>query len=368
MAVDTDAVLQRLEAALKESNAKVLGGEVTSEGNNILVKNFGVEFPSFESPKNLTLRLNNITENEDGSFTVEKLSVDETSLVIDGSQFDIGGIEIEQVYLPVEETPSYTLAYQPYKSISVNNFSIYHGEKPILKAGKSYMSLSDFETGKRIKQHGFIEDISIDMSDMGEDTSVAVKALGYETVDAKVEFTAGIDFSSGIFDLEKFNFHLDDIGTLSMRMQFGGYTLETAKAFSDFSAQQVGDSQAMGLAALGLAQKLTLNKISVRFDDNSITNKLLDLFAAGMQSSRQDIITTASSITQLSLISLQYPDFTLKVSQAVDSYLNAPQSFEVVAAPNQPLPFMMIFGAAQNAMQNPKGLIDMLAVEVSANK
>jgi len=146
-------------------------------------------------------------------------------------------------------------------------------------------------------------------------------------------------------------------------LQLSGYTSEIAKEMAEISAK-ADDSQFATLAMMGLAQQINFNSFSLRFDDQSITNKALDYAAEMLPAGRSDVISMASAMVQFSLANLQHADFSAKVSQAVGTYLNEPRSIEVVAAPSQPLPFMSLFAASQD----PKSLIDMLNVEVNANK
>jgi len=363
LAVDSDAVLKRLEESLNINDIKVLGGEVTTEGNNIIVKNFGIEMAALEGAENLTLRLNDIVEADDGSFTIGKVLIDEAALEIAGDRIDISGLELEQVYLPVKPEPSYTYAYMPYQSVGLKGFTFYKDGKPGFIGGNSHVRVRDFEADKRVKFEGAVDSFSFDIDSFGAEAADGVRQMGYETLSGKIGFSGGSDFEAAIMDVEYFAFSLDNIGTLSMKMQLGGYTKEVAKAAAEIS-EKADDSQATGLALMGLAQQLTFNNFSLRFDDHSITNKILDYAAENMGSSRSDVISMASAMTQFGLGNLQHVEFATKVSQAVGAYLNAPGSIELKATPAQPLPVMVIAGAAQD----PKNLIDVLAVEVNANQ
>jgi len=361
MALDADRVLERLESALNANNFTVTGGDVTTEGNNIIVENFGIETASLDDGVNLTLRLNDVVEDSNGSITIGRLLVDDSSLKITAERIDFVGFEIEQLYLPEESEALSANAYQPYKSIGVKGFTLYEGEKPIFNGGNSYARVSDFEAGKKIGYQGSIESFSFAVENLGGEPAQGMQDMGYETITGKVEFSGKANYESSLLDIENIAFTLDNIGTLSVQLQLGGYTSEVAESIA--SLKTIEDSNAGGLALIGLGQKLNFNSFSLRFDDNSLTNKVLDYVAKNMGSSRADVVSMASAVVQFGMAGIQHADFTLKVSQEIGSYLNAPTSIEVTAKPAQPLPLMMIAGAAQD----PKGLIDMLNVDVGAN-
>jgi len=360
-ALDTDVVLQRLEAVLNNNNITVVGGNVTAEGNNIIVENFDIEMDALEGTDNLTLRLNDVVEGDNGSFTIGKLSIDDASIEFAGDQLDFSGLEFEQLYLPAVAEPLYANAYLPYKSFKLGSFTFYDRGEPSFVGKNTYAQTSDFEAGKRIRYQGGVESFTLDMERLGEEPAQAIQEMGYDVFAGKIEFSGSTDFDSGLFDLENFAFTLDNIGTLSMKLQLSGYTPAVAQAMVEMS--KYADSQAGGAALIDVARQLNFDNFSLRFDDRSITNKALDYVAKNMGASRADAVNMAQVMAQFGLAGLQYQDFADKVSETFVTYLNAPEVLEVTAMPAQPLPLMTIAGAAQD----PKELIDLLAVEVKAN-
>jgi len=361
-ALDTDALLKRLEATLNANNVTVKSGsKVTSEGSSIIIENLGLESASLEGADNLTVRLNDVTEGGDGSFTIGKFSVDDSSVEISGDRMDFAGFEIDQLYLPAESEPLYNNGYQPYKELKLKSFTLHADGKPVFHGGNSYAKVSQFEAGKSITYQGAVESFSFDVADLDAEQATALKGLGYENLAGKIAFTGGLNYEAGLFDIENFAFTIDKMGTLSLKLQLSGYTPEVAQALAEM--QKIEDSQAGSMAVIGIGQKLNLNSVSLRFDDDSITNKLLDHTAETMGGARKEVISFATAMAQFGLANVQHPEFAALVSKEVESYLSDPSSIEVAAKPEQPLPFMMIFGLAES----PKNLIDTLKVDVKAN-
>ena len=86
-----------------------------------------------------------------------------------------------------------------------------------------------------------------------------------------------------------------------MTFDLGGYTLDFIKSLQEMqkkmAAQPAGaDNSAQSMAMLGLMQQLTFNGASIRFDDDSLTNKALDYVAKQQGRSRDDIINQAKAI------------------------------------------------------------------------
>ena len=103
----------------------------------------------------------------------------------------------------------------------------------------------------------------------------------------------------------------------------------------------------------------------LRFEDQSITKKILPLIAAmqGMDEATLWSPMPAPSL-QLGLAELKNPAFTEKSVAAVNAYLKDPRSITILAKPAQPVTVMQLMPLDPN---NPGAAIDQLGVSISAN-
>jgi hypothetical protein len=117
---------------------------------------------------------------------------------------------------------------------------------------------------------------------------------------------------------------------------------------------------------LGLMQQLTFHTASVRFDDDSLTNKLLEFVANTQGLKPADIANQAKALAPMMLAQVVQDQALIKsVSDAVTKFLDDPKSLEITAAPGQPVPFALI---AAGAMSAPQELPKTLGVTVTANE
>jgi hypothetical protein len=117
------------------------------------------------------------------------------------------------------------------------------------------------------------------------------------------------------------------------------------------AAQPEGaDKRAQGMAVLGLMQQLTFNSTSIRYDDDSLTNKVLDYVGKQQGMSAKDIANQVKAIIPFGMAQLQNPELTAQVSAAVGKFLDDPQSLEISAEPPSAVPFALIMAGA---MANP---------------
>src|SRR5690606_30903350 len=118
------------------------------------------------------------------------------------------------------------------------------------------------------------------------------------------------------------------------------------------------------LAALNLAQQLSVRNLTVRFDDNSLTQKLLEYYAKQQGSDAQMLGTQIKMLVPLMATQLKNPEFAQQLAAAADKYFSDPKSLTLTASPDQPVNFASI---AATASLDPTKLIQLLKVSISAN-
>ena len=102
----------------------------------------------------------------------------------------------------------------------------------------------------------------------------------------------------------------------------------------------------------------------MRFEDQSITKKILPMIAAMQGMDEATLVANAGAMVQLGLAELKNPAFTTKVVDAVNAYLKDPRSITIIAKPAQPVTVMQLMPLDP---ANPGAAIDQLGVSVTAN-
>lgn len=182
------------------------------------------------------------------------------------------------------------------------------------------------------------------------------RALGYEKVRLDVAASGSWDDKAGRLDIPTLTIGAADVGTLKIAATIGGVTPEVIEGLKKAEADQAKQMELM--------QSLQVEMLSLRWEDASLTGRVLD-----MQAKQQgvDAKTYAKQVklllpTILSMIGNK--DFEKKVAGAAGSFLEAPKSLTIAARPKAPVPFGQIMGAA---MMAPQSLPNVLGAEVSAN-
>ena len=193
------------------------------------------------------------------------------------------------------------------------------------------------------------------------DTSGMLKQLGYSSLSFDVGGNGDISVAQ-----ENFGFDFDlyyagkDMATIKLGAGAGAIPFALINELQSLEGNAEPDPNKF----MPLVQGVSISHVRFRFEDQSITKKVLPILAAMQGMDEATLKQSAGAIVQLGLAELKNPAFTAQVVAAVNAYLNDPQSITVLAKPAQPVTVQQIM---QLDPGNPGAAIDQLGVSVTAN-
>ncbi len=116
---------------------------------------------------------------------------------------------------------------------------------------------------------------------------------------------------------------------------------------------------------LGLMQQMSFTHAEISFADAGITQRGLEYAGAQQGQSADQMKQLVKAMVPIGLSQLKLGELQNTVSAAVNAYLDKPENITISAAPENPVPFPMIMGAAMGA---PETLVKMLGVSVTSNE
>ena len=114
---------------------------------------------------------------------------------------------------------------------------------------------------------------------------------------------------------------------------------------------------------LGFADGVALTRARIRFEDDSLTGRLLSLMAEAEGTDVATFIADGTEAIDMMLAGFLEPEFARQVSTALTTYLNDPQSITFELAPARPVHFAEVMAG----LQSPLGLIGLLQATITAN-
>ena len=170
------------------------------------------------------------------------------------------------------------------------------------------------------------------------------------------EVSGNWDPESGSLSIDNITLSGDDAGTLNASLKINGVTRALV---TQLDAAQNNPQQAMGLM-----QGLLVEEVTIRLDNDTLVERVLDMQAAEAGVTRETFVTQLTGALPMMLAILNNAEFQNEVAGAASVFLNDPKSLQVTAMPGTPIPFASILGAA---MMAPQSLPALLGVSVVAN-
>lgn len=371
-AFEAGALTDRLKTVLADQGVQLGWDGVTASGTKVVLEGANIKVAGEPQPIVIgTVTLDDISD-QNGGYRIGKITFPSYSFSENGMNVEIAAGELSGVTVPSPAAMDTLSSLMMYESADLAQISIKSGGAEVFNLSNLHFEMTPPKDGEALEFAGSAEKFTADLASAATDAESrkAIEALGYGTISGYFEMSGSWHPGDGQLELAQYDLSVDNAGTLGISLALGGYTLDFVKSLQELqkkmAAQPAGaDDSAQGLAMLGLMQQLTFNNASVRFDDDSLTNKLLEFYAKQQGVKPSDLANQAKAILPFLLAQLDNPELTAQISSAVATYLDEPSSLEIAAAPEKPVPFSLIMAGA---MQSPKDLTKTLAVSVTANE
>jgi hypothetical protein len=365
------AVADRLKAALAVQGVDITWTGVTGDNSSMVLQGVSVKPAAEKEALPIgDVKLEGVTE-ANGGFDIATISTSAFEHSKDGVTLNLTPFVIHDANIPAEGATGPLGSMMMYKSAELENLTVKVADKTAFSMDGLAVQITPPADGKAMEFSATTEKFNADLTLVDDPKSKeAINALGYQNISGNIDIGGTWQPSDGKMDLSKYDISVENAGTLGMTFGLGGYTVDFVKSMQEMqkklAAQPEGaDNSAQGMAMLGLLQQLSFNSASIRFDDDSLTGKVLEYVGKQQGMSGKDIANQAKAIVPFGMAQLNNPELTAEVTAAVGKYLDDPKSLEISAEPPAAVPFALIMAGA---MSNPLDLPKTLGVHVKANE
>lgn len=194
------------------------------------------------------------------------------------------------------------------------------------------------------------------------DQSGMLKQLGYSGLNIDLASKGRLDVTNDNYGGDMtFSVTSRNMGTINVGFSAAGVPIAVITEL-----QQAGESgkEPDMTALMPQVQSISIGDASLRFEDDSITKKVLPMIAAMQGMDEASFVNMAGPMLQMGLMQLQSPALAEQATKAVNSFLKDPKSITIAAKPATPVTVgeMMSLSNAK-----PADIISRLGVGVSAN-
>ncbi|UVD60574.1 hypothetical protein NE852_28705 (plasmid) [Rhizobium sp. Pop5] len=371
LALDGADMMKKLAAATGVGGTVITFEKADVEGDTVTASGVEVGLATLPGDK---LKIGDITfegvkETEGGGYYAKSVAFPDVDMKQEEGHFSARDILVQGLTIPANAAGTTLDDILLYEIVRTG---------PIVfnLKGKDVFSIESTESDLGREDNGFTYDanvtgLKIDLSQVDDASAKdAIDKLGLTTLDGALTMKGSWEVESGKVAVDEYAIDFKNVGRLNLSLDFSGYTLNFMKSLqeavktTEANPNKEEANQAMSLAMLGMMQQLTFNSAELRFDDASITKKALDYAGSQQSVSGDQLAQSLKGLVPVMLAQLNLPELQNQISAAVNTYLDDPKSLTISAAPEKPVPFPMIMGAAMGA---PNTIPTVLGVKVTAN-
>ena len=380
-ALDGNDVAKRLQARFEEQGTKIAFGKVETDGTTVTLRDTKVTVPNSEIGELPVgdIVLKDVAEDGKGAYTAETATFQDFSKTDDKTKIDVKGIEIGKIYLAADNEEDVIAKMMAYQTFKVDSLVVAEDGQEMANIKDISAKSSAYTKGIPMTYEFGVKSIDLDIEKMeevrkkseaesGEATPNPMIDLGYKQLKMAITSTGSWEPEKGDLVMDKMEFDVADLGKFDTTLKLGGYDTKFIKAIQEANkklADSGENNDAATMAMLGLMQQLSIGGISFRYDDASLTPKLLEYYGKQQGISSEDMVNQIKGIAPLMVGYLGHADFAIQATTALNTYLDDPKSLTIAAKPDAPVSFALI---AATATADPKKIIDLLAVKLTANQ
>lgn len=370
-ALDGADLVAKLNAANSASGLTVTYGNIAVDGDTLTLQATKVTPTGGEALELGDITLEGVEEDGDGGYRVETVSFPDINRTEGDTTIVASDIQLGGLTIPAKADGKTLDTMLFYETATTGPITVTNKGKEVFSTSRIEGRIERRANDAGMDFDGSVSDIKADLTTIqdpkGKDT---IEKLGLQTIEGKIDMKGSWELGSGLFSVDEYAFDFNDVGRLNLAFAISGYTLdfmntmreavETAQA----NPNREEANNALGMSMLGMLQQLTFNSAEISFNDASLTKKVLDVVGAEQGVSGEQMAQSLKGLVPLMIAQLNMPELQNQISQAVNTYLDDPRSLKITAAPENPVPFPMIMGAAMGA---PNTIPQVLGVTVTAN-
>ncbi|MBI0001600.1 hypothetical protein H3S83_07115 [Bartonella sp. W8122] len=402
-AVDPNAFTSRLEESAKSEGLSISSTKSEADGNDIVLRDVTIKVQgernigdqidqsspsdkqSKEPDENVSptaaivfdkidsLRFKNVTEDQDGNYYAENVSIPALKGTISEVTFNLKDISIDKIRLVSGKNKDPLFLYFPYESLAIGQIYSSYQDQIFLNVEALKAIYLWQPDRKRMDLVHSVKSFSYEPDKIYKPVEYKwIKDLGYDKLSGSLNFHANWDSDNGKFVADHNEITIDNAGKLEFSINLDGitedlinnvYKIQNAK--QQKTSNQTDDDNAKTLILLGIVQQLKIGNINLRYEDNSLVNRILDYYAKQNTVTRDDFIKQILESWSLIGAKIDDPEFIKSTSEQIEIFLHNPKSLSISGTPEAAVPLPIAYMAAVTSGAK---FIDLFKIKVDANK
>lgn len=369
LAADANAVAERIKALYAKQGGELSFANVQASGSDIVLQGTKIKLPTIGEKETAIgdVTLQNVQDAPDGGYSIEQVTVPDLALAGETDKNDkaeMKGLAMQNVHIPSEKAKGPLDSIVMYDKLKIDE--ILFGTP-----GKDGATVKGFDlsldTTNKAEKIGYVWTIANIDATFEKGGKNPLAPLDMNTFNGSLTSKGSWSPTSGDTSLDQLELEAKELGKINITGSLGGYDLaflEAVQKTQENMSKADADKDAAGLAILGLAEQLNLKNLSIRFDNDTLTQKVLDYYAKQQGADGKQLGEQMKMMVPLMATQLKNPEFAQQLKVAADKYFTDPKSLTISASPDQPVTFASIVATAS---LDPTKIIQLLKISVDAN-
>ncbi len=368
LALDASTFVERYADFAKSIGQPFSHGEITEDGDTIVVKGAVWSIKDVPPMKATSLKFTNVTETDGGGYSIGRIVIQTFSVGADGFSFTFDNASMDGLKIPAEGESDPYKKIMLYTQFVINKSKVSVGGLDVFTMDGLTTDISPFDTATPMKMTMGTTGLAVDVSAIPDPQfKQSLQMLGYDgKFSGNITLNGTWSPADGNMIIGTYDMKIDNVGTISMPMSFGGYTAETLVAIQEKSAEinTMNNANERMMASIDLFKELSFGGMTIRFTNDSIAERVLKVAAQQMGQTPVALVQAAPFMLGQAMEGFPIPALKDKITAAVTAFLQNPKSIEISAKPDKPVGFGELM---QAGMSNPFALVDLLKVDIQAN-
>lgn len=343
---------------------------------------------SGESPDNLTLDnvhiigtplspdtslgkviFSGITEKDHNAFSIKKVTIPALRYVYEGNTINVSDVTFNDVTLPPNKgIYNQNIGFR-YKTGQFKQLELQDSQKKRL----ALLENGSVALHPSIRQNPVdflinIKKITVFVDNFPEgSTRQDFIAMGYKNATGRLDLEGAYGGYQAMMQLKRFHLVLDKGGVLDVALKMDGMTLDSLLTVVTLQRENEHGrikSTQMWLGMLAQVQRYNFYGGKLRFEDHSLTEKLVNTEAKRLKMSEDSLKAKWKSSLPGWLSFAKGTSFEKDAQQAIISYLDKPKSLAISSSPMDRLPVIML---AISGKLSPKEFVRELNLKICSN-
>lgn len=177
----------------------------------------------------------------------------------------------------------------------------------------------------------------------------------------------------GIVNIDKYQIELENGAAFSLSARLSGYSEDIARRFSAVMAKTNAETNpqrrnAMSVQAIAVLAGLTVERVELSLEDRSLLDRVVNVQAAKLNREPEQLKGVVGPMVNIAMISLDAPEFSAQVSQALGSFMQGNKKLVVTAEPENGLvitEIIALVSSLRSGQLQPAEFIRLLNISVT---